>query len=231
MSMWHEEREKRIGFFEKINREINGLASKDIPPTDESVQSPYRVWKDAVGVEAFETMDDAVNSFVEFYRNKAFLYDFLQNNSTLSVKIGRSGSDGTYIEAGISVGITGIKDAHILRLMFHGLSTEIEGVLATEMKKLGATMPNRINGTHAGKEIKTVHLFKMQVSHDGKQKRVRGICSEFSKFGVPIYEEALASIGIEFEKMPLGEQNCNIEADVSLNEKGYPIKAVRLTQL
>lgn len=116
------------------------------------------------------------------------------------------------------------------------ISAEAGVVLYRLLKVTAEKIGSNIVGHHVERTPKEplamneerVFFETMSVSYDAKSGKIAKLKGgEYRQFGVPIYEEALAEVGISFEELPLGESDFNRHGVVLLRE-GKAKKVIRV---
>lgn len=94
-------------------------------------------------------------------------------------------------------------------------------VVPQSVQSLPAPVPN--GGTETMQSEVLIHLF------DGQKHKIRIAGGKWRKFGVPVYPEVLAAIGVNENSLPLGETPFVRSCIVAIKPDGNPVKVVKVS--
>lgn len=187
--------------------------------------------------KSFSTVGDYVASFKHWYTHQGYIYHSLTKGATISVTRSYALPDGGTINLSIG-GQFSVRNSGTLGRINDGLMNMLESEYSRLLAKMfkdwqppKMTDQKQITprgATQLSTDEKTVSITHLDVLYQDGRKMVRAFGGEFTKHGIPIYQEVLRGMDLDESKMEIAKQvQVNRTAIVKMRPDGKnPIKVI-----
>ena len=163
----------------------------------------------------FSAPGDYVASFKRWYANQGYIYHSLKKGASVSVTRQFTLPDGETITLSIG-GQFSISDTGAMGRINDGLLNIMESEYSRLLAKMfSGWSPPRFTAqkqitpkgaTQLATDEKAIAITHLDTLYQGGRKMVRAFGGEFTKFGIPIYNEALKGLGLKEDEMEVAKQ-------------------------
>lgn len=235
MAHWTEIPNKR-GDFHKLAYVIMHKAGMfpELPPMlaepwkKPDYQTRMEAFRQTTDLHQYETIPDALEDLKLWIATQLDRPKHADNVAVLKVEITRH-----YGAVSITYGLSGsyeIQYRDDITKAYAELREIVEAQHHIALANNPDLMPAPPTGTNQSGGQSLIELLCTHVRRefvDGKD-RIRLVGGEFTKYGIPVYDEFMSSLGIDPETLPYGDTPYEKRVKVQLDHKGNPKRALEL---
>jgi hypothetical protein len=203
-----------------------GIACRD----DEQLAMIMADWKQSEGVDVakFENVADAFNSFVRFLGSyqppvpALIACPAVEISFDYNIGVMKGHVTLTFANESGDLGKTIPLAMRQAEMALDALKQKYK--LIEVVPQSTASVPGQVpqGGTAEMQSEVLIHLF------DGQAHKIRIAGGRWRKFGVPVYPEVMNAVGINADKLPLGETPFVHNCIVAIKPDGNPVKVLQV---
>lgn len=189
-----------------------------------NLMEAYRAYHD---ITVFETMPDAIAHIKRYAEGMRKELTHATPKVELTVQITRH-----YGDVSISYGMTADYLIETESQISQGFK-ELRDIVEAQHDLAAENRPALMPAGQAPQQVMQTGMVDVLCTHirrefvDGKD-RVRLVGGEFTKYGIPVYDEYMIPLQIDLGATPMGDSPYNKRVRVVLDAKGNPKKAIEL---